>query len=302
MRGAPLVAVLMATHDGASFLDEQIASILAQEGVTVRLIVSDDASIDGTVAALERWARDDRVTVLPPRTHGSAHANFLRLIRDADVEGADAIAFSDQDDEWLPTRLVQQLRQLERADAVSANVVAVYPDRRVLVDKAQPQRSLDFVLESAGPGCTFVLSPAAFAMVRDVAQHDPEVDAAPIHDWLIYAVVRAAGMRWHIDRQPLVDYRQHASNVTGANLGLRPALRRIRTMRSGRFRRDAAIIARIASRVAPAHAAARLERVAALLDRDDPRARLALLRGVGSLRRRASDRAALALALLAGLW
>lgn len=298
----PLVAVLLATHDGAAYLEEQVASILAQRDVEVRVVVSDDGSNDGTPALLERLAADPRVVLLPPGRFGSAHANFLRLIRDAPIEDADAVAFSDQDDTWHPERLARQLEQLRGADAVSANVIAVFDDRRVLLDKAQPQRALDFVLESAGPGCTFVLAPAAFARVRHVAITDPEVDAAPIHDWLVYAIVRAAGMRWYIDPAPLLDYRQHDANVTGANVGLGSARVRLARMRSGSFRREAAVVARIASRVAEGERADRLAELAALLERGDVRARLRLLRGVGSLRRRASERAALAAALLLGLW
>ncbi|MGY3126893.1 rhamnosyltransferase [Agrococcus sp. UYP33] len=303
MPDRPLVVVLLATHDGAAFLREQVDSILAQQGVDVRIVVSDDGSTDATPALLDELADDPRILQLPPGAYGSAHANFLRLIRDAPVDGAAAIAFSDQDDVWNPGRLAAQLEQLRTADAVSANVIAVYDDdRRVLLDKAQPQRSLDFVLESAGPGCTFVLSPAAFDLVRHVVRTDPEADAAPIHDWLVYAIVRAAGMRWHIDPSPVIDYRQHAANDTGANLGWSQARTRLRRMRSGGFRREAAVVARIASRVAEGEQRARLAALAALLERGDARARLALLRGIGSLRRRGSERIALAGMLLLGVW
>ncbi|MGC5076973.1 glycosyltransferase [Agrococcus sp. DT81.2] len=302
MPDRPLVVVLLATHDGAPFLREQIDSILDQQGVDVRLVVSDDASTDATPTLLAEVAADPRVVLLPPGAYGSAHANFLRLIRDAPVEGARAIAFSDQDDIWNDGRLAKQLRQLETADAVSANVVAVFGDRRVLLDKAQPQRALDFVLESAGPGCTFVLSPPAFARVRHVVRTDPEADAAPMHDWLVYAIVRAAGLRWHIDAEPVIDYRQHGSNVTGANVGWRQARTRLRRMRSGGFRRQAAVIARIASRIAEGEERARLASLAALLERGDARARLTLLRGVGSLRRRPAERLVLAGLLLLGVW
>ena len=91
----PLVAVLMATHNGEAFLEEQIASILEQRDIDIRLIVSDDGSTDGTRAIIERWTGDPRVRQLEPGVFGSPAANFLRLIRSADVAGCDAIAFSD---------------------------------------------------------------------------------------------------------------------------------------------------------------------------------------------------------------
>lgn len=300
--GRPRVAVLLATHQGEAFLDEQIDSILAQQDVDIRLIVSDDRSTDGTRGIIARRTADPRVVALEPGAFGSPAANFLRLIRDADVAGCDAVAFADQDDVWWPERLARQCEQLATADAVSANVVAVGPDGRQLIDKAQPQRSLDFVFESAGPGCTFVLSPRAFALVRRVVETDPEADRAAIHDWLVYAVVRAAGMRWRIDPDPVLDYRQHGGNFTGANRGLRQAKVRLARLRSGSYRREAAVIARIAARVAAGAERSTLERVALLLERNTPADRVALARGVGSLRRRPRERLALAGLLLAGLW
>ena len=62
----------MATYngmaEGGAWLDEQVDSVLAQVGVEVRLVVSDDASSDGTRAHLEaRASADPRITVLPQR-------------------------------------------------------------------------------------------------------------------------------------------------------------------------------------------------------------------------------------------
>ena len=81
----PRVTVLMATYngmaEGGAWLDEQVDSVLAQVGVDVRLVVSDDASSDGTRAHLEaRAAADPRITVLPQRdgTPGVT-GNFLHL-------------------------------------------------------------------------------------------------------------------------------------------------------------------------------------------------------------------------------
>ncbi|SDH81606.1 glycosyltransferase [Agrococcus jejuensis] len=303
MTDRAVVAVLMATHDGAAFLDAQIDSILDQEGVDVRLVVSDDRSTDGTLALLERRAADDaRIVLLPAGVHGSAHANFLRLVRDAPVDGADAIGFSDQDDVWTPGRLARQLAQLDRYDAVSGNVTAVFGSRRVRIDKAQPQRDFDFVLESAGPGSTFVLSASTFAFVRDVVDHDPEVVDAAIHDWLIYALVRASGRTWHIDSASLVDYRQHGANVRGANVGVREASARLGELRSGEFRRQAAHITRIAARVADDGRRDELLALAHLLGDGSPASRRALAARVPQLRRSARDRIALRALLLTGGW
>lgn len=300
----PTVVVLMATHQGERWLAEQMDSILDQQGVAVRVVVSDDASTDGTRAMLARYAHDERVTLLEPGTFGSAQASFLRLIRDVEAADADAIAFADQDDVWHATKLATQLAQLQAtgARAVSGDVRAVFDDRSVVIRKSQPQRSLDFVCESAGPGCTYLMAPETFATVRAVCMSDPRTDGVAAHDWLVYAIARAAGLPWHIDPEPLVEYRQHGDNVIGANVGLLAARRRASRLRSGSFRLDCALVAEIAADVASDGLAVRLRAVARDLRAWDAGARARVLALTPQLRRRHRDRTALATLTALRLW
>jgi rhamnosyltransferase len=303
-----VVVVLLATHDGAAYLEQQVASILDQRDVLVRLVVSDDASTDGTPQLLADLARDPRVDVLPPGAFGTPQGNFLRLMREADVTGATAVALADQDDVWHPDKLARQLEQLDRldVDGVSSNVSAFWERdgrtvRTRLIDKAQRQVALDFLLESAGPGCTYVMRPDAFAAVRAALERVRDDGAVP-HDWLAYAVVRARGGRWHIDPAPTLEYRQHGANATGANSGLSQALVRVRRLADGDYRRQCAAVAALCAAVADDAQRPRLERIAPLLARDDRRSRRALLRLAPQLRRKPIERRLLQLVLLLGIW
>ncbi|WP_347756254.1 glycosyltransferase [Agrococcus sp. ProA11] len=307
--GEPRVLVLLATHNGARYLQQQLASILDQQGVAVRVLASDDASTDATPALLAAAAKDPRVSVLPADRFGTPQGNFLRLIRDAQLDSADAVAFADQDDIWHADKLSRQLALLDRHDvhATSSNVVAFWERadgsrRQELIDKAQPQRELDFLLESAGPGCTFVLRSAAFLAVRQVLTQHPLVDPSVPHDWLVYAVTRALGLRWRIDRTPTMDYRQHDRNATGANSGLGAAVVRARRVASGEYRLQALAVARLAAAVAEPPLRARLERIVPLFERSTLGTRAALRRLVPQLRRAPSERRLLRAALLLGAW
>ncbi|MFA6687246.1 MAG: glycosyltransferase [Desulfuromonas sp.] len=61
----PAVAILLAAYNGAEWLDSQLESILAQEGVYVTLFVSVDPSTDKTAELIAGWAtRDPRIIVL----------------------------------------------------------------------------------------------------------------------------------------------------------------------------------------------------------------------------------------------
>ncbi|MCR8670428.1 glycosyltransferase [Agrococcus sp. HG114] len=223
------MAILLATHDGERYLDEQLDTILGQEGVDVTVFASDDASTDATPALLaQRAATDDRLVLLPPTRQGSAHGNFRRLLIDVDPSPFDAVGLADQDDRWLPGRLARQLELLREGPAAVSSDVVMFDERgrRTTIVKSRPQVRFDYLLESAGPGSTFLLAPDAAALVHRVLRDDPRTADVGAHDWLIYAIVRGAGLRWHIDPQPTVEYRQHDANVLGANRGLAAALER----------------------------------------------------------------------------
>ena len=243
------VAVLLATYNGALWLKEQIDTILAQQGIEVRLVASDDSSTDATGEILADYEARGRLSRLPAcgERMGNANRNFLRLIHDADVGNAEFVALADQDDIWLPAKLQRAAASLQatRAQAYSGDVIAFWPDGRTqLLVKSQPQRPFDHLFEAPGPGCTFVLCRAAYDIFRAWLRTNYEgARAAPVHDWLIYAFVRQQGWRWHIDPQPSMLYRQHGLNEAGANIGARAALRRGKRLASGLFRQQAVQIA-----------------------------------------------------------
>jgi rhamnosyltransferase len=291
----PRVRVLLATYNGARWLDEQIGSIAKQQGVQISIVASDDSSSDGTLDVLSRWATHVPVEVLPPvpERFGSAHRNFLRLIRDTDLGDADYFALSDQDDIWLPEKLLRGIECLRsfNAHGYSSNVTAFWPDgSRHDIDKAQPLQPLDHLFSSPGPGCTFVMPRSVFSELKTfVADNFERLQTIWVHDWLIYAFVRARGGRWHIDSRSNMLYRQHDRNEIGVNSGWRAALSRLRLVRSGAFRRDVLAIADcVGERSAAVEAVRRLR----LVDRLD------LLRQVRQFRRRLSECVVLAVLIL----
>nr|WP_281365982.1 glycosyltransferase [Halovulum dunhuangense] len=167
-QAVPRVAVLMATFNGERWIEAQIASILASEGVAVHVFVSDDLSTDRTVE-IARAAGRARLTVLPPLRQGSAARNFFRLLRDVDWSGFDHVALSDQDDIWRADKLSRATARIraDGLDAYSSDITAFWPDgRRRYIRKSHKQRRLDHLFESGGPGNTFVLPRASADVLR----------------------------------------------------------------------------------------------------------------------------------------
>lgn len=283
----PRVLVLLATFNGRQWIEPQVQSILAQTGVDVRLVVSDDNSTDGTWEWLTALAESHgEVTLLPRGTRfGGAARNFFRLIRDADLAQGDFVALADQDDIWLPGKLVRAVEMIGRtgAAAYSGNVTAFWPDgRSALIDKAQEQRRFDYMFEAAGPGCTYVLRSTAMQQFRQfLLTHWEPANEAALHDWLMYAWCRANGLKWFIDGEPMLQYRQHGNNQFGANHGMAAVRSRLRMMRSGWYRRE---IRRIAALVDATRVGAPRS-----LASDGTVPRLFLLRHWRELRRRTRD-------------
>lgn len=300
----PRVAVLLATYNGISYLGDQVESLLKQASCTVDIWVSDDQSTDGSWEWLcERASIDPRILLLPrAERFGNAARNFYRLLRDADFSMYQYVALSDQDDIWFIDKLatsIQQLRELKVA-AVSSDVIALWPNgRQELIRKSQKQRRLDFLFESAGPGCTFVMT-ADFAVRfgRFLRDHREDVERIQFHDWMIYAWARSHGFTWHIQPRPTMFYRQHDKNEFGVNSGSRAFRRRIAQVRSGWYRAQILSIARLICR-GPSftrECAATIH----LVEKRTILSRATLVIRVRELRRKSKDRAWLVLACLLG--
>lgn len=249
----PKVAVLMAAYNSMLWIEEQLASVLAQVKVDVSVFISVDPSTDGTQAWCADFAqRHPNVFLLPAAgPFGGAARNFFRLIRDVDFSGFDYVALSDHDDIWYEDKLQRATAILQPGHfaGYSSNVVAFWPDgRRMLVDKAQPQVTWDYAFEAAGPGCSYVLSRdlATAFKLSILAQWERAQDVS-LHDWYCYSFARSHCYRWFIDPVPGLDYRQHQSNQVGANSGVRPAIMRLRKIMGGWWISQIRLIASLCS-------------------------------------------------------
>lgn len=242
-------AVCLAAFNGVAFLVEQIESILQQRGVDIQVFISVDQSTDGTEERLADMAlAEPRLTLLDFGQHfGGAGPNFYRLIRDVDLSRFDYLSFADQDDIWHPEKLwrAQCLMMEQGALGYSSNVTAFWPSGKTkLVDKAQPQRSLDFMFEAAGPGCTYVLHRnLAISVQNMVSAAGKRLLPVCYHDWLIYAFARKNNYEWVIDEWSSMQYRQHANNQIGVNYGWRSYWLRVRKMLRGHGFEQSLIIA-----------------------------------------------------------
>ena len=296
MKQQPIVLVLLAAFNGSRWIKKQIESILSQQGVTVRILISVDRSNDETETLVEELSSaDHRIQHLPMGQHfGSASQNFFRLLRECVLMDAGYVCFADQDDIWSLDKLKYSIDRLHQvgAQGISTNVTAFWADgREVLLDKAQPMGRWNHLFESSGPGCTYVIpASSARAFQETLRAKEALTKFVDLHDWLTAAWVRANYGFWHIDPRSTMRYRQHESNEFGANISITAAKSRWKRLVNGWYRQQVLTIALCVGQESapPIRRLLRLN----LIDR------ILLALTVGALRRLTRDRVILALALL----
>jgi succinoglycan biosynthesis protein ExoO len=140
----PIVSVIMANHNGAAYLGEAIASVLAQTLDAIELIIADDASTDDSLAIVRSlMATDPRIRLVAAQSNGGPARTRNRAL---DLARGDWIAIVDADDVIAPHRLA---RLVGAGEARGVDIVA--DDLLYFVDGAEPHARLlqDAIL--AGP-------------------------------------------------------------------------------------------------------------------------------------------------------
>lgn len=216
------IAVLLAAYNGEDYLQQQVSSILNQQGVEVGIYISVDLSNDATNQICQALVDNHSNVYLLPLglKFGGAAKNFFRLLREVYFSNYDYVSFADQDDIWLEDKLLTAITEISthQVDAYSSNVTAFWPDgREILIHKAQPQRAYDYLFEAAGPGCTYVFTQALAQEIQQFLIENPNANNFILHDWLCYAYARINGYKWFIDTQSKMSYRQHELNQVGVN-------------------------------------------------------------------------------------
>ncbi|MEL7344447.1 MAG: glycosyltransferase family 2 protein [Pseudomonadota bacterium] len=237
--GPQHVVVLLALYNGQAHLDEQLQSLEAQDHKDWSLVVSDDGSGDGGLARVVQFARDNphrNVTINQGPRAGFAQ-NFLSLLRATDPS-APFVAFCDQDDVWLPQKLGRALGTLGDQSRPS-----LYGGRTYICSEglerlgmsplfSKPPSFGNALVQSLSGGNTMVFNRAALEILHLAAR-------APIrivsHDWWAYQVISGAGGDVHYDREAFVLYRQHDTNLVGANTGARARFQRLRRLLGGQL-------------------------------------------------------------------
>lgn len=208
--------ILLSTYNGEKYLDEQLHSLVKQEGVEFNILVRDDGSTDSTHDILNRWQDYGLLTWYTGSNIGYARS-FLDLLVNAPQ--SEYYAFCDQDDIWLPNKLEQAIIKL---DKLQSNVKLYCSNleifRNGVIEKKMHPENPIITLPSAlvsyiSTGCTQVFNHNLRLIVESF-----EVKELKVHDlWLFHTAMLFGEVSY--DENSYILYRQHSNNMIGSKKG-----------------------------------------------------------------------------------
>jgi hypothetical protein len=215
----PAAAILLSTYNGARFLPAFLDSLDCQSFSSVAVYWRDDGSIDASEEIVGNAKLRFPVTRIAANARLGPAGSFLTLLEAAAGRHA-SYHFADQDDIWLQDRVriaheavtMRTVPALYHAPAQPVSSVGTPIGRPIPASVASFEHAL---VENCVIGCTSAINAqTAQLMIKGAPR------GVLMHDWWAYLITTGFGeVIAGADVQVL--YRQHGSNVVGANLGLR---------------------------------------------------------------------------------
>lgn len=213
------VTVLMSSYNGEQFIEEQIESILNQEGVNVNLVIRDDGSSDSTKIILNNYNKLNNVTVLFSENIGVV-GSFLYLIDNA--PDSEYYSLADQDDIWHPDKLKKAVEMLSNCNNETP---LLYGANQNCVDKLKKFLNLHFeeditytlniehvLFRNLIAGCTMVFNKKLLDILKE-EKESRNIAFNRMHDTWIMLVALIRGKVIY-DHRSCMEYRRHGNNVT----------------------------------------------------------------------------------------
>lgn len=221
-----MIAILLATYNGARFLGEQLDSLFRQTYTDFTVYVHDDGSTDATCEILHQYAsaHPGKLVLMSDEKPGRGPmGSFMWLLENTDAE---YYMFCDQDDVWLETKIEHTLRRMRDVERLHpGKPVLIHTDLRVVDERLNTRyesfwkrkgyrvdvsKRFNFTcLGNVFTGCTILINQALKQISLPVSPH------AKMHDQWLGIVAAKYGVVENLKEQTLL-YRQHGMNAAGA--------------------------------------------------------------------------------------
>jgi len=221
----PLVSVHVVTYNQRTLIEETLNSVLSQDYPALELVVSDDASVDGTAAIVEEYAQrfPGKVVAITGGPNLGISGNSNRCLRRCQGK---YVAFLAGDDLMLPNKISRQVEWLEADErrVLCAHDVdhfdsATGKTLRLHSSIARPRSGVGAAAFLIGGYCTATSS----IMVRASAMPSYGFDERiRVHsDWKFAADCLVGGGEFGFVPGVLGRYRRHDKNSTSVYSDLR---------------------------------------------------------------------------------
>lgn len=213
------ITVYLSAYNGERYIQEQIESILNQKDVDVRLFIRDDGSTDGTKRILDRYLQHPNITVHYGQNIGYARSFLWLVANDSTAAESSYFAFSDQDDVWLPEKLIHGIEFLKQEHNNSIPLLYASALQRVNQDlqfldlqdfpHLVPTLYGEFTRHRLA-GCTFVFN----SRLRLILKKYQGFSSICSHDAFATIACLSCSGKLFFDNNAYILFRRHESNTS----------------------------------------------------------------------------------------
>jgi len=210
----PTVAVVVATYNGATYLHQQLESIVQQTYKPSQIIIVDDASVDDTLRVANTFAaHHPEVMVVQNETRLGYIKNFEKGML---LANASYVALSDQDDIWMPHKLEtllanigDQMLAYSDSELIDANGQLLNQKMSSIKNQLAYHTPIMYAIGAWAPG-------HAMLFKKELIDKAAPFPTLVTHDFWLGFVATCYSRVVYVN-EPLVHYRQHAQNAIGAD-------------------------------------------------------------------------------------
>ena len=210
----PTVAVVVATYNGATYLRQQLESIVQQTYKPSQIIIVDDDSLDDTLQVANNFAaHHPEVMVVQNETRIGYIKNFEKGML---IATASYVALSDQDDIWMPHKLEtllanigDQMLAYSDSELIDANGQLLNQKMSSIKNQLAYHTPIMYAIGAWAPG-------HAMLFKKELVDKAAPFPALVTHDFWLGFVATCYSRVVYVN-EPLVHYRQHTQNAIGAD-------------------------------------------------------------------------------------